>query len=559
MAIKYGYPAKSRVKLIVRRTSCENELKKLITTQDASVTNNGTKGSDCPKIQVHKFVMNEQNAKKGKSLLATENISSGSVVLTERPYVAAIHSHLLRKYCYHCLRRIHKLSQPFPCLTCHQVAFCSGVCSTTAYSQYHRIECCYISILNISDDFHFSPKITLKAILKRGVSECLSSAEGSAEDREGYNGFLDLIEHPDTDKNDYSLPASIITAFLLEKNQDEIFTRNIILRLFERIIKHLRQVNVNGISITAKEVTVDDNKQPVFEEHTIGCGVYLTARFINHSCDPNTRIVKFQGDQVFVQAVRDIEAGEEITFSYGGNYKWQLLSTRKNMLRESYFFECNCSACEQGLQPITNALLCPECKGPIVSDKSMTCIQCKRVDNVDLKTILADTSACLKVVSLGTGLMDNPPAGVTGCDMAIKTLTEARSTLSQIVYKTHTELWKVDQKLVTCFLKDKRYEEAVEYSHKVHEYLVAQYDRTYYRVFNSLLSLVQCQVSHYQQLKLTVPLDKNKINIVKTATHKNLDLLQTTLQQISEGEDHAIRQRICESRKLLCLSNQSSV
>jgi SET domain-containing protein len=39
------------------------------------------------------------------------------------------------------------------------------------------------------------------------------------------------------------------------------------------------------------------------------------ARFINHSCDPNSEIV-VERSRVFIDAVRDIEPGEEITYDY---------------------------------------------------------------------------------------------------------------------------------------------------------------------------------------------------------------------------------------------------
>jgi uncharacterized protein len=41
-----------------------------------------------------------------------------------------------------------------------------------------------------------------------------------------------------------------------------------------------------------------------------------TARFINHSCAPNCHTEQF-GQTIWVVAIRDIEAGEELTFNYG--------------------------------------------------------------------------------------------------------------------------------------------------------------------------------------------------------------------------------------------------
>jgi uncharacterized protein len=40
-----------------------------------------------------------------------------------------------------------------------------------------------------------------------------------------------------------------------------------------------------------------------------------SAKFINHSCAPNAE-AEFFGEQIWIMAIRDIAAGEEITFNY---------------------------------------------------------------------------------------------------------------------------------------------------------------------------------------------------------------------------------------------------
>ena len=41
-----------------------------------------------------------------------------------------------------------------------------------------------------------------------------------------------------------------------------------------------------------------------------------TARYINHSCDPNCQTEQF-GRIIWIVAMRDIQAGEELTYNYG--------------------------------------------------------------------------------------------------------------------------------------------------------------------------------------------------------------------------------------------------
>lgn len=43
------------------------------------------------------------------------------------------------------------------------------------------------------------------------------------------------------------------------------------------------------------------------------------ARYINHSCEPNAKAYR-TGVRVWIWSIRDIEAGEEITYDYGEKY-----------------------------------------------------------------------------------------------------------------------------------------------------------------------------------------------------------------------------------------------
>ncbi|MBI5457945.1 SET domain-containing protein [Candidatus Kaiserbacteria bacterium] len=56
------------------------------------------------------------------------------------------------------------------------------------------------------------------------------------------------------------------------------------------------------------------------EDWTIdGSGSSNTARYINHSCDPNTEAEIDEG-RIMIHAVRDIKKGEELTIDYDTEY-----------------------------------------------------------------------------------------------------------------------------------------------------------------------------------------------------------------------------------------------
>ncbi len=59
-----------------------------------------------------------------------------------------------------------------------------------------------------------------------------------------------------------------------------------------------------------------------------------TARYFNHSCDPNCESTQ-KGTQVFIVATREIKKGEELTYDYGEEYVNELIKPHG----------CRCSTC----------------------------------------------------------------------------------------------------------------------------------------------------------------------------------------------------------------------
>jgi len=45
-----------------------------------------------------------------------------------------------------------------------------------------------------------------------------------------------------------------------------------------------------------------------------------TARYINHSCDPNCEAEIDENDRIMIYAIKNIEKGEELSFDYGEEY-----------------------------------------------------------------------------------------------------------------------------------------------------------------------------------------------------------------------------------------------
>lgn len=72
------------------------------------------------------------------------------------------------------------------------------------------------------------------------------------------------------------------------------------------------------------------------------------ARFINHSCDPNCEAVIEKG-RVYIEALRDIEPGEELGYDY-----WFVLDEPHNAANKA-LYPCHCGS--------------RKCRGTLLADK----------------------------------------------------------------------------------------------------------------------------------------------------------------------------------------------
>lgn len=86
------------------------------------------------------------------------------------------------------------------------------------------------------------------------------------------------------------------------------------------ISKGTRVAEYDGPRLTKRRADKLYQNSPVTYLFGIGDGSVVIdghsmAMFINHSCDPNCETVEMRG-RVWIRAIRDIAAGEEVTYDY---------------------------------------------------------------------------------------------------------------------------------------------------------------------------------------------------------------------------------------------------
>jgi hypothetical protein len=101
------------------------------------------------------------------------------------------------------------------------------------------------------------------------------------------------------------------------------------------------------------------SKSPLLIDVNYGAGLWIKGSKINHSCDPNCMISIVQG-KLYVSAVRDIPAGEEVTIDYNRHYGSSVFASmyrdqqnteqKKNRDKGIYGFECVCNVCKSYIE-----------------------------------------------------------------------------------------------------------------------------------------------------------------------------------------------------------------
>jgi hypothetical protein len=102
----------------------------------------------------------------------------------------------------------------------------------------------------------------------------------------------------------------------------------------------LRQFNRMESAFAENSFAIPDNSMPQTNGRMIH-GLYLLHSRLTHSCVPNSKIPETCGHTITSYAMRDIAAGEEITFCYNTDFECRVRYDRHQALR----FTCTCEAC----------------------------------------------------------------------------------------------------------------------------------------------------------------------------------------------------------------------
>lgn len=255
---------------------------------------------------------------KGRGIRATTKIMPGSVILKVLPY-----SYIVKEEMAHCVCH-YTLNLAIPKAPGEQPPNYSK-CSNCKFARYeskqaqkddwkdHKEEC-KAMVRVAPKKFNNETRLVAKMLNK------LKRFEGKSCPEEKYHKVMDMEDHMDqrTPEDRVSIDENVMNFgdYVGYENLPE--SDDILYHLFGTI-------ECNAFSITdARGVTI------------VGVGIYPVISLLNTSMDPNCVSISI-GKQVWVRALKEIQAGEELLINYCD--EMCTIEQAKEQYKQGYYFE----------------------------------------------------------------------------------------------------------------------------------------------------------------------------------------------------------------------------
>ncbi|XP_077336697.1 protein-lysine N-methyltransferase SMYD4 [Lithobates pipiens] len=416
---------------------------------------------------------------KGRHLVASQDIACGELLIQEEAYVSVIIPDgkpiggkstwdisitNCDLYCHHCLQRGLTF---LPCHQCSSARYCSPKCRDVAWKRYHYVECSLGSCLLALGVFcHTALRTVLLAGLRQ-VSEVFHQAlnvktkpqdivSGTAYNEpfcSDYKSLFTLQAHPELQNEEQKFLCGLTSAALCKKlcldilkagkeesslnaetPEKEKSDMNVI---GSAILFHMLQLHCNAQAVTVLQQEYDESSASLVQSNKfsrLATAVFPVLSLLNHSCEPNTS-VSFQGRCAMVRACRTIRKGEEVVHCYGPHKLRMGFEERQKLLRDQYFFVCQCKACTEDQTPTLKAsceFCCEKCHAALEGDDVLRCFDVSCSHTVRRQQLVLRLQNLQQTVQKAREhIQDNHP------DVAVGLLTSCLSEAIEFLSKNH--------------------------------------------------------------------------------------------------------------------------
>ncbi|KAL6047996.1 SET and MYND domain-containing protein 4 [Balamuthia mandrillaris] len=319
---------------------------------------------------------------KGRFVRSGRGIDVGEDIVREEAYAAVLLRHYELHRCHHCLRPLSLASTPgylmftvMPTLLLLSVrTVLRGLCELLSQQG------------DEADNHQY-----LSRVLSKTESQLLFGKDEPTEEsvwQGGYLSLYSLLTHSNC------LPAETLAQHVLDTALFDLLLYRLlpsvrlppfislptVQHISGLVLHHLCQTQTNVYAIfdvveERQKAALREPPNPISTErgiipHTkttqvrVAEAFFPTASLFNHSCVPNT-FLRYHGRTIVIRASRAITAGEEISNCYGPHaIHMPDHEQRQRLLRDQYFFDCDCTACSRSLLPASTVLpdrqlICP--------------------------------------------------------------------------------------------------------------------------------------------------------------------------------------------------------
>ncbi|KAF4522409.1 hypothetical protein B566_EDAN007659 [Ephemera danica] len=280
------------------------------------------------------------------------------VLLVEEPFAIVRKAEFRATHCYYCFKRCYNM---IPCPNCPYALYCNEQCKTSAYQEFHRVECpVVLEILAIdktlesldhSDIYFLVVRIILSIGLDKWVDYLNEQQQISTQPIPGFDcdgkyapkglsGLYHLYSEVKPRGSMEILMNTMVVFLLMKCFHMEVNDPNydVIALSFLKLIFGM---NYNGCNHSVGTY-IGNHEYPQVD--WVGCTIYLSFSLINNACNRNARAY-FNGTTLIVRALEPIPKGREVTISYYAPYSLKPKQERQLHLQISYKFICECEAC----------------------------------------------------------------------------------------------------------------------------------------------------------------------------------------------------------------------
>ncbi|XP_059610965.1 SET and MYND domain-containing protein 4 [Phlebotomus argentipes] len=310
--------------------------------------------------QTHPSLAYDFSESEGRFAKASADINVGETIVAELPHCSALLERSAKSHCHHCFMRF---LAPLCCATCSDALFCSAECREIAVKTYHRHECGILPILWRSGTSIIC-HLSLRTLAQKNVDYFLKIRDELVANGGDYP-FEQRLKFPNSD---FRKVCNLFKVDVKQRSVNDVFQHAVMAYFLAKCLAagdffadHPSEDVFNEMSgfILRTLQVLQFNTHEVFELRTgktplspdrktifIGGALYPTVALFNHSCDPG--IVRyFRGNRVFVHAIKNIKAGEIVAENYGPLYTQEDREQRHETLKQIYYFDCMCTACQE--------------------------------------------------------------------------------------------------------------------------------------------------------------------------------------------------------------------